>query len=219
MPISKSELVSFYSHAAGIVAALCGMVFLLFNTSNYIFKILSVIYSISVITLFTASTLYHGLKKQENENSLWRRIDHIAIFIMIAGTYTPVSYIFLPHPTGLYVIIAQWLLVALGTFFKIYFLTTPRWLYTTIYLMMGWMALFFIQDIIIAMDAQSLWYLFSGGIAFTVGALFYIAKWPQKKSGYIGFHEIFHFFILLGAFLHYLMVYRGLQIIQSFTKF
>lgn len=219
MPVNKPEVISFYSHAAGIIAAICGMVCLQFIATEFILKVLSVIYSFSVIALFAASTLYHGLKKDENENSLWRKLDHIAIFIMIAGTYTPISYIYLPHKTALCIITIQWSLVAMGVVFKIYFLHAPRWLYTAIYVMMGWMAVFFIKDITNAMDVISLGYLISGGVAFTIGALFYIAKWPQKNKGYVGFHEIFHFFILLGAFLHYAMIYRGMHIYPSFATF
>lgn len=215
MPVNKSELISFYSHALGIIIAIVGLFILIFEASTPIIQLLSVIYGISVIVLFTASTLYHGLKQQENENSIWRRLDHMAIFIMIAGTYTPVCYIYLDFKTALYIIIAQWVLVIMGIMFKIFFFNAPRVVYTAIYLGMGWMAIIVIKDIITIMDSKSLWYLFLGGVAFTVGALFYMLKWPRKKNGYVGFHEIFHGFILLGAFFHYMMVYHGIQYIKN----
>lgn len=211
MPVSRSELVSFYSHLVGVVAAIIGLFVLIIITDKPLLQVLSAIYGISVIILFTASTLYHGLKKKENEDSIWRRFDHMAIFIMIAGTYTPVCYIYLDYKTSLYIIVAQWLLVVLGIIFKVYFFNTPRFVYTAIYLAMGWMAIIVINDIISSMDSKSLWYLFLGGVAFTVGALFYIIKWPQKLNEYVGFHEIFHGFILLGAFSHYMMVYNSIQ--------
>lgn len=215
MPVNRSELISFYSHALGVIIAIVGLLVLILTARTPIMKLLSVIYGISVIALFTASTLYHGLKQQENEDSIWRRLDHIAIFIMIAGTYTPVCYIYLDSNTALYIIVAQWVLVIMGIIFKIYFFTTPRVVYTAIYLAMGWMAIIVIKDIINFMDSKSLWYLFLGGVAFTIGALFYILKWPRKINGYVGFHEIFHGFILLGAFFHYMMVYHGIQYIQN----
>lgn len=215
MPVNKSELVSFYSHLAGVGAAIVGMFILIVTADKPLIQVLSLIYGISVIILFTASTLYHGLKQHENENSVWRRFDHIAIFIMIAGTYTPVCYIYLDYETALYIIVAQWILVALGIIFKVYFFNAPRIVYTAIYLAMGWMAIIVIKDIISIMDYQSIWYLFLGGIAFTIGALFYIIKWPQKINGHVGFHEIFHGFILLGAFFHYMMVYHSIQYINT----
>jgi len=215
MPVNRSELVSFYSHLAGVVAAIIGLFVLIVITNEPLLQILSAIYGISVIILFTASTLYHGLKQKENEDSIWRRFDHMAIFIMIAGTYTPVCYIYLEYKTGLYIIFAQWLLVVLGIIFKVYFFNAPRVVYTAIYLAMGWMAIIVIKDIINIMDSESLWYLFLGGVAFTVGALFYIIKWPKKMNGYVGFHEIFHGFILLGAFFHYMMVYHSIQYINN----
>ncbi|MEW6525114.1 MAG: hemolysin III family protein [Spirochaetota bacterium] len=215
MPVNRSELVSFYSHMAGVVAAIVGLLVLIFTADKPLIQVLSVIYGISVIILFTASTLYHGLKQQENEDSPWRRFDHMAIFIMIAGTYTPVCYIYLDYQTALYIIVAQWLLVVLGIIFKIYFFNAPRFIYTAIYLAMGWMAIVVIKDIVRIMDTVSLWYLFLGGIAFTIGALFYIIKWPQKNNGHVGFHEIFHGFILAGAFFHYMMVYHSIQYIQN----
>ncbi|MGQ9843476.1 MAG: PAQR family membrane homeostasis protein TrhA [Spirochaetota bacterium] len=211
MPVNRSELVSFYSHLVGVVAAIIGLFVLIIITDKPLLQILSAIYGLSVIILFTASTLYHGLKKLENEDSIWRRFDHIAIFIMIAGTYTPVCYIYLDYKTSLYIIVSQWLLVVLGIIFKLYFFNVPRFLYTAVYLAMGWMAIIVINDIIGNMDSESLWYLFLGGVAFTVGALFYIIKWPRKLTEHVGFHEIFHGLILLGAFLHYMMVYHSIQ--------
>ena len=210
MPVSRSELVSFYSHAVGIIAGIIGLFVLMSLETTPTIRVLSLVYGISVTILFAASTIYHGLKKSDNENSLWRKFDHMAIFIMIAGTYTPVCYIYLDSKTAFLIILAQWVLVVLGILFKIFYLNAPRFLYTVIYLAMGWMAVIVIKDIISSMDSIALWYLFLGGISFTIGALFYITKWPEKITGYIGFHEIFHGFILLGAFFHYMMVYYGI---------
>ncbi len=215
MPVNKSELVSFYSHALGVILAIVGLCILIVTANSPTMQLLSLIYGISVIVLFTASTLYHGLKQRENEDSVWRRFDHMAIFIMIAGTYTPVCYIYLDYTTALYIIVSQWLIVVVGIIFKVYYFNAPRVLYTAIYLAMGWMAVIVIKDIIRVMDYKSLWYLFLGGSAFTVGALFYIIKWPKKINGHVGFHEIFHGFILLGALFHYLMVYHSLQYMKN----
>ena len=201
MPVNKTELVSFYSHAIAALASFIGLFILIESAQSFTVKILSAVYAISVIALFSASTLYHGLKQHDNEESLWRKLDHMAIFIMIAGTYTPVCYLYLPATKAFTILFFQWLLVASGILFKLYFFNAPRIIYTAIYLIMGWMAI----------DSTSLWYLFAGGIAFTAGAVFYIMQWPKKIQGYVGFHEFFHFFIIAGAVCHYLMVYRGVK--------
>ena len=211
MPVNKTELVSFYSHAIAALASFIGLFILIEAAQSYIVKILSAVYAISVIALFSASTLYHGLKRQDNEESKWRKLDHMAIFIMIAGTYTPVCYLYLPATKAFTILFFQWLLVASGILFKLYFFNAPRIIYTAIYLIMGWMAIVVIKDIVHIMDSTSLWYLFAGGIAFTAGAVFYIMQWPKKIQGYVGFHEFFHFFIVAGAVCHYLMVYRGVK--------
>ncbi len=171
--------------------------------------VVSLIYGFSVMFLFSASSLYHAFKREENEISFWRKLDHIAIFFMIGGTYTPISYIYLSGYWRWTVILVQWILVLAGFFFKIFRLHTPRYVYTTIYLMMGWIGLVPIREFLVTMPKNAIVFLFAGGVSFTVGTIFYIIKKPMLKPGF-GFHEIFHFFILLGGFFHYLLVYTAI---------
>jgi len=138
-----------------------------------------------------------------------RKLDHFAIFVMIAGTYTPISFIYLTGNLRWIIIIVQWSLVLAGFFFKFFYLNVPRYLYTIIYLIMGWIGIVTIKEFIIAMPKNSVIFLFAGGISYTIGAIFYIMKKPIKRLGF-GFHEIFHLFILLGAFFHYLLVYTAI---------
>ncbi|MBA7697086.1 hypothetical protein ES703_105744 [subsurface metagenome] len=156
-----------------------------------------------------ASFLYHALKKEENEISFWRKLDHFAIFIMIAGTYTPVTYIYLSGYLKWIIIILQWTLVLGGFFFRFFYLNAPRYLYTVIYLLMGWVGIILIKNLLMSMPKDALIFLIIGGLSYTVGAIFYITKKPDMKTGF-GFHEIFHLFILLGAFFHYLLVYTAI---------
>lgn len=172
--------------------------------------IISTVYGSSVIFLFLASSLYHYFKKEENEISTWRKLDHIAIFIMIAGTYTPICFIYLTGYWRWSIIIIQWTLVFGGIFFKFFYLNAPRYLYTVLYLLMGWLIIVQIRQLLISMPTSSVLLLFFGGLAYTIGAIFYIIKKPKLRPGF-GFHEIFHFFILLGAFFHYLLVYNGVK--------
>ena len=207
--IKKTERISFYTHLFGFIIFLIGTIYLLYKTKTLSLNIVSIIYGLSTMTLFLASSLYHAHKKEDDEISLWRKLDHIAIFIMIAGTYTPIVYVYLADYWKWSIIIIQWALVVGGLFFKFFYLNAPRYLYTIIYLLMGWMGIIPIKKFVSTMSGHSLFYLFGGGLAYTIGAVFYIFKKPQFNI-HFGFHEIFHIFILLGSVLHYLLVYEAL---------
>lgn len=206
--MQKQERISCYSHVMGMLIAVIGTVVLLIiskrSTADFF---VSGVYGFSVIFLFGASSLYHALKKQENEESFWRRLDHVAIFFMIAGTYTPICYIYLTGYLKWTIIIFQWTLVILGFFFKMFYLKAPRLVYTMIYLIMGWIGIIPMRFFFNNMPLRSIILLFAGGIAFTLGTFFYIIKKPKAK---LGFHEIFHFFVLLGGICHYFVVYSGM---------
>lgn len=204
--IKKSESISFYTHFIGFALFLIGTIYLLYKTESLALNVVSIIYGVSTMTLFLASSLYHANKKEEDEISLWRKLDHIAIFIMIAGTYTPITFVYLSGYWKWSIIIIQWSLVIGGLFFKFFYLNAPRYLYTIIYLLMGWMGIIPIKEFLSSMSGISLFYLFGGGLAYTIGAVFYIIKKPKLKINF-GFHEIFHLFILLGSILHYFLVY------------
>jgi hemolysin III len=130
---------------------------------------------------------------------------------MIAGTYTPMSYLYIEGPWRWGIITAQWSLVFLGIFFKFFFLRAPRFFSTVIYLAMGWMALLVLGKMINGMQPLELTGLLGGGIFFTIGAVIYILKKPDPLSGYMGFHGLFHVFILLGGLSHFLVVLYGIS--------
>ncbi|MFP4660903.1 MAG: PAQR family membrane homeostasis protein TrhA [Halanaerobiales bacterium] len=209
--IRAEEKVSFYTHFSGVLMAVVGIILLLITSEKVNQMVISLIYGISVIILFSSSSLYHAFKKKEDEISIWRKLDHFAIFIMIAGTYTPVCYVYLTGYWKWSIIIVQWSLVLGGFFFKFFYLKAPRYLYTVIYLLMGWSGIIPIKQFINHMSIDSLLYLLLGGVAFSIGAVFYMLKKPRGR--YFGFHEIFHLFILVGAFLHFLLVYNAIHVI------
>ncbi|MEC9487970.1 MAG: hemolysin III family protein [Halanaerobium sp.] len=206
--IKREERISSYSHFLGFLLALLGTIYLVILADGLTYKFISVIYGFSVMGLFLASSLYHANKRHDDEISVWRKLDHIAIFLMIAGTYTPVSFVYLTGYWKWGIIIAQWALVLGGLFFKFFYLSAPRLLYTSIYVLMGWMGVLPLAKFIASMSGSALFFLLAGGISYTVGAVFYIMKKPSNTPGF-GFHEIFHLFILLGALFHYLLVYSA----------
>ena len=122
------EQFSCYSHMTGAIFAIIGTLLLIVLSNGELEKIvISLIYGLSISFLFFASTMYHAHKQSENEKTVWRKLDHIAIFVMIAGTYTPISYIYLTGGWRIGILFAQWLLVAVGIVLKLFIINTPRW--------------------------------------------------------------------------------------------
>ncbi len=207
MRLSTKERFNFYSHLAGAIAAVIGTIYLArvasFSASSLA---TALIYGVSVVFLFSASTLYHAFKKEENELSFWRRMDRLAIFFMIAGTSTPIFYFCLHDSFKWWMIALQWALVGVGVISQIYFPRAPRKLYAVIYLSMGWSALISIRQIMASMSVAQGVLLFSGGVAFTLGGIFYAIKKPRMFPGIFSFHELFHIMVLIGGVLHYTLI-------------
>ena len=148
-------------------------------------------------------------KQKENELSFWRKMDRLAIFFMIAGSYTPVCYFFLNDDWRLPMIALQWGLVAFGVCSQVFFPRAPRMIYAIIFLIMGWSLVFPIQQVLEVMTEQQATLLFAGGIAFTLGALFYALKRPLMLPGIFSFHELFHVMVLVGGACHYALIYSA----------
>ena len=208
MFVQRLEHINFFSHLAGSVAMLAGYILLLVKSAGSLEGImLSTVYGLCALFIFISSTVYHGQKREEELDNPWRKLDHIAIFFMIAGTYTPICFAYLDMYWCWSIVGAQWLLVIIGLVYKLVYIQGPRWLSTLIYVLMGWMALIPLYQLIIAMPAPAFWMLLAGGIVYTAGGLIYALKKPNPSPGFFGFHEIFHLLILLGALLHYLVIY------------
>ncbi len=208
--IKSEELFNFYSHLAGMIAAIIGTIFLLQVASDSIsLLVVAAIYGLSVSFLLLASSLYHFFKKQDNELSFWRKMDRLAIFFMIAGSYTPVCYFFLDDSWRLPMISIQWGLVAFGLISQIFFPRAPRMIYAAIFLFMGWLVVLPINQILASMSTAQVSLLFIGGVAFSCGAIFYALKKPLLFPGKFSFHELFHVMVLIGASCHYALIYSA----------
>ena len=208
MRIRIQEAFNVYSHLVGVIAAVVGTVFLVLVACYSISAlIVALIYGSSVIFLFLASSLYHAFKKMENELSFWRRMDRLAIFFMIAGTFTPVCYFCLDGTYRWAMIAFQWSLVGVGVISQIFFPRAPRTLYALIYLFMGWSGLFTIKQVLANLSVSQTVLLFAGAGAFTMGGIIYAIKKPKLIPGIFSFHELFHIMVLIGGVLHYAMIY------------
>ncbi|HOP64441.1 MAG TPA: hemolysin III family protein [Spirochaetota bacterium] len=212
MKIPKSEKISAYTHGGAIPVMAAGTAILMYmSRGNLHLQIVSLIYGLSAVMLFTASFLYHCRKSGENDTSVWRKLDHSAIFLLIAGTYTPMCYLYLDGWMRWGILIAQWSLVFSGIIFKLFFINAPRIIGTAIYLIMGWIVVIPIARLVNTMPGDAMFFLVAGGIAYTVGGIIYMIKKPNPIPNRFGFHEIFHIFIIAGAVFHLFMVIVGID--------
>lgn len=171
---------------------------------------IALVYGVGAMFLFFCSAWYHRNKKVENERSLWRTLDHFAIFVMIAASYTPVVWIWLDDPWRTIILVFQWAVTLVGLGFKVFVKHAPRWVDPVLYLLMGWVAVLVIVPLYQSMPLLVFFDMLWGGIWYTVGAVIYALKRPNPKPGVFGFHELFHVFILGGAATHGSMVLRSL---------
>lgn len=205
------EPVSGFTHLGGAILSVVGTVFLIIYAVSMGTPLHVVGYSIfgaSLILLYTASSLYHLLPVSPKAISVLRKIDHMMIYVLIAGTYTPICLISLKGALGLGLLIAIWSLAILGMILKLVWFNAPRWLYTAFYLVMGWLVVVAIFPMARAIPPAGMWLLFAGGISYTLGAIIYGTKWPRRNAKVFGFHEIFHIFIIIGSIFHYFFILR-----------
>ncbi|MHA1418584.1 MAG: PAQR family membrane homeostasis protein TrhA [Candidatus Heimdallarchaeaceae archaeon] len=204
----REEYFSAYSHTVTFFVAIIGVIFLLLKTISSLENLfVIVIYCFVLCFLFAASALYHTFKKEEKEETFWRKMDHIAIFYMIAGTYTPLVYIYLEAPWKWIIIGLQWAFVLLGTILKVFTVKLPSWTDAIIYLIMGWMIIIQIGQLFILLPLSSFIVLFIGGMSYTIGAVFFALNKQKPFPGVFVFHDIFHVFIIIGAACHYFIIY------------
>lgn len=210
--------ISGFSHMIGAIASIVGLVFLIIFAAktNYngdrAWDIISfTIFGVGLILLYTFSSLYHLLNVGEKATIVFRKFDHIMIYILIAASYTPICLGPLRGPWGWSIFGIVWGLAILGTILTAVWIDAPRWLTTGIYLAMGWtiiVAIYPMLSIFSKLNAlNSLWWLLAGGIFYTIGGIIYGLKWPHLKNKYFSFHEIFHIFIMLGSLCHYWFIF------------
>lgn len=205
------EPINGFTHLAGAILSFAGLLAMVIKasmTSGSSLVITSVIvFGISMILLYSASATYHMVVAKDKVIAFLRRLDHSMIFILIAGTYTPFCLISLNGMTGwlLFSIVA---FVALaGVLFKMIWFNAPRWLSTIIYIGLGWVVIVVAKPLSVSLSSNGLFLLILGGILYTIGGIIYATKPKFLEFKHLGFHEIFHIFIMLGSTAHFLSVY------------
>lgn len=209
------DLVSGLTHCIGAALSLVGLVLLIVFAAIYgnAYHVVSfTIFGVGLFLLYLFSTLYHWLNISEKGITVFRKFDHIMIYILIAASYTPVCLVSLRGPWGWSLFGVIWGLAVLGTILSAIWIKAPRSITTTIYIIMGWVVIIAIYPLIQVFkevnNLKSLIWLVAGGIFYTIGGIIYALKIPKTKWKGFGFHEIFHIFVMLGSACHYWFVIR-----------
>ncbi len=185
------------------VAALIVIAVFAYNTLHVISY---AVYGLTLIGLYTTSTLYHCLRVRPSGRVVLRKLDHMMIFLLIAGTYTPICLITLDGAWRWSILGVIWGLAAAGSVVTLFFVHAPRWVSSVVYLGMGWMIVIAMAPLVRNMPLPAFVMLGAGGLLYTVGAVLYALRWPGRDHKYFGFHEVFHIFILTGSVCHYVMM-------------
>lgn len=168
------------------------------------------IFLVSMFLLYTASTTYHTFDVNGRVNKVLRKMDHAMIFVMIAGSYTPICVIVLGGRQGMILLAIIWSIAIAGILFKMFWITCPKWLSSVMYIIMGWACVLAFSPIMYNMTSQEFGLLLTGGVIYTVGGVIYALKLPifNGKHKYFGSHEIFHLFVLAGSVCHIMLMYH-----------
>jgi hemolysin III len=192
-------------HTGVLPIAIAGGIVLVVLADGLTAKIAASVFFASSILLFGTSAIYHRFNWKPKAKKALKRFDHANIFLLIAGSYTPITLLALPQEKGLLVIVAIWATALLGIGFRVFWLGAPRWLYVIIYIVMGWAAVVFLPDFV-AVNLAMMVLILAGGLMYTIGAVFYALKKPNPVPGHFGFHEIFHSFTVLAFLCHWTAV-------------
>lgn len=206
------ERVNAITHGLGIILSLISMPFLIIkavhNHESLMVWGVSV-FSFGMLAVYLSSTVYHSLREPKLKR-LANIIDHISIFFLIGGTYTPIILHYIPAEKAAIFLTVQWSIILAGVVLKLFFTGKYEWLSVTLYIMLGWMLVFVIKPLILTMPSAIFFWIIGGGICYTFGVVFYVLE--NKKHA----HNIWHCFVLAGTILHFIAVYKSLDVIVIF---
>lgn len=203
------------THFIGIVLSCIGAVLIISKAMHQIrpdAAIACAVFIVSMVLLYTASTLYHSIYASEKITLALKKFDHIMIYFLIAGTYTPICILALPKDIGIRLLLMIWVLALFGLVLTTIWVTSPKWLNSMIYIVMGWLCVFAFKPLFNSISGAAFGWLLSGGIIYTIGGVIYALKLPIFNNLHknFGSHEIFHLFVLAGSICHFYMIYTYL---------
>ncbi len=201
------EPVNSLTHLIAAAVAFVGTIVLAYLARDDPAKLASLcLYGLTLVLMFSSSAIYHLAQTGPRAALFLRKLDHSAIYLLIAGTYTPIC---LHYFTGFWrggFLAIVWALGLIGITVKLFVINAPRWVTTAVYLLMGWLAIAGVGEILAQMPAGAIAWLLAGGLFFTGGAVVYMVKKPDPYPGVFGFHEIWHIFVILGAYSHFALM-------------
>lgn len=212
MNITIREPGSALTHFIAMLLALCAAVPLLVRAAVHSgVKSLTAmtVFMISMVLLYAASTIYHSVNCSGRILRIFRKMDHMMIFILIAGTYTPVCLLTLPKPSGLMLLAAVWGIALVGIFIKGFWITCPKWFSSILYIAMGWSCLSVLGQLFSLLPLHAFLWLLAGGLIYTAGGIIYALRLPlfDARHPMFGLHEIFHLFVMAGSLCHFVFMF------------
>lgn len=212
MNITIREPGSALTHFIAMLLALCAAVPLLVRAAVHSgVKSLTAmtVFMISMVLLYAASTIYHSVNCSGRILRIFRKMDHMMIFILIAGTYTPVCLLTLPKPSGLMLLASVWGIALVGIFIKGFWITCPKWFSSVLYIAMGWSCLSVLGQLFSLLPLHAFLWLLAGGLIYTAGGIIYALRLPlfDARHPMFGLHEIFHLFVMAGSLCHFVFMF------------
>ena len=212
MNITIREPGSALTHFIAMLLALCAAVPLLVRAAVHSgVKSLTAmtVFMISMVLLYAASTIYHSVNCSGRILRIFRKMDHMMIFVLIAGTYTPVCLLTLPKPSGLMLLAAVWGIALVGIFIKGFWITCPKWFSSVLYIAMGWSCLSVLGQLFSLLPLHAFLWLLAGGLIYTAGGIIYAFRLPlfDARHPMFGLHEIFHLFVMAGSLCHFVFMF------------
>lgn len=212
MNITIREPGSALTHFIAMLLALCAAVPLLVRAAVHSgVKSLTAmtVFMISMVLLYAASTIYHSVNCSGRILRIFRKMDHMMIFVLIAGIYTPVCLLTLPKPSGLMLLAAVWGIALVGIFIKGFWITCPKWFSSVLYIAMGWSCLSVLGQLFSLLPLHAFLWLLAGGLIYTAGGIIYALRLPlfDARHPMFGLHEIFHLFVMAGSLCHFVFMF------------
>ena len=194
-------------HAVTFPLSIVAGVLLVSTAPTQAGRVSSAIFAVTAATLFGVSALLHRGAWSPRVEGLLRRMDHANIYLIIAGTYTPFAVLALPPSEGLVMLSIVWVGALAGVAFRVFWVGAPRWLSTTLYVVVGWVAIFFLPGLIEGAGLAAVVLIVIGGVLYSLGAIVYASKKPNPLPGTFGFHEVFHSLTIAAFTAHYIAVW------------
>ena len=203
----KKPLLRGYFHEWMFFISICACIPLINKSTNSTELIATVVYSIGIFMMFGFSALYHRVNWRPEVLKLMRRLDHSSIFIMIAGSFTPICLLVLPENIGFQLLTIMWIIAGIGILQTFLFTNVPRLVRAGIYLIAGYIAIPYLSVLSTVMGFTNFSLTVAGGTIYSVGAISYGLKFPDFSPKYFGYHEFFHVLVSLAAILHFIVIY------------